>query len=202
MTFLAAAWAAMFGVANRLRGMKGMLVVVPALLVWALTWRGMGNPPVLEPWTLAVTIGAMACFIFGESWGWSKWIWGLMGIWTQAEWNNNSQWVHDDTGKKNGLYWLANSLVEERANYHGHAVAGLALRGAFWFVFLLAWWAYFGITSIAGAVIGTLVLGATMPLTYTLGYKLSKWNRFGYLQNAEVLYGLVMGAVLFLVTSV
>lgn len=171
-------------VANRLRGTINYLVWVPAACLGAAVWW------LSKDWIAAAVVAG--AYVLGENFGWTKWIGCITNKYTQAQYNR--LWLDDDTGKKDGSYWIAQSIVDEQTNYKAHCLVGMIVRGLYWWlpVFAALWW--FGLASpleAAGAAVG---LAIAFPFAYKAGYKYQFMGK--YLRSAEVIYGAIYGAVL------
>lgn len=180
-----------FMVANRLRGTKNYLVVVPVLLAAAATYLVTGN------WVASFIVGAL--FLAGESYGWTKWLVGIPGKFSDGrqlaqEWFNTN-YAHDRTGYKAGYAYILDLIVDQRKNYRAYCLLGGFLRGIWWFVPVMAafWW--FGIATQVEAVVGSVLLGIGYPLCYWLGFNV-RVSDFGYLQMSEYYYGAYYGLIL------
>lgn len=148
-------------------------------------------------WNWMAALAVAGAYILGECFGWTKWIACIPNQLTQEDYNN--QWLEDDTGKKDGTYWIAQLVSKERKNYWLHCLAGMIARGVLWWVpvFTALWW--FQMATMLEAVASVIFLSLTFPLIYWLAYRLplpSEYFKDHYIRRAEVLYGLIYGAVL------
>lgn len=177
-------------VANRLRGTINYLVWVPAALLAGSVWWFSGS------WLAAIVV-ALA-YVLGESFGWTKWINCIPNNMSQVSYNR--KWLTDDTGKKDGSYWIAQAIANERSDYKTHCLVGMIVRGIYWWapVFAALWW--FGLASAPVAIGAVGVLAFAFPQAYRLGYKYQFMGR--YLRSAEVIYGAIYGAVLGIVIGI
>lgn len=143
-------------------------------------------------------------YVGGESFGWTKWLRGVTGlrdpqnsrsgVMTQEVWNT-TQYRVDDTGQKNGIHFLAHMIFKENQNYWAYCMLAFAIRGVYWWapVALVLW--FFGVLVPLQAVLWTLFLAVTLPVSYWL---MSKVELFGlrYLARSEFLYGAIYGTAL------
>jgi hypothetical protein len=151
-----------------------------------------------------IAAGAIALlYVFGESIGWTKWVWGISGlrdankpgsgVMTQEVWN--IAWYRvDDTGQSDGIDAIASLFVKENQNYWWYCFIGMVLRGVYWWAPMYAamWW--FEICKAPSAVLCVLVLSFLFPVVYWAAARISL-AEMRYLERAEFLYGALYGLV-------
>lgn len=173
-----------FALLNRLRGMIGILSLLPTALLGFFVWMLTNN-------FMAAGLVAGAYFV-GESWGWTKWINCIKLDLTQAKYNE--KWAYPKEVDKPDFESIMQLLMDDQKDYKPYVILGMVIRGALWWapVFVLGFlWSVF---SLPWAIIGTIGLAVLFPVCYHIGYKILP--AFGYLKKAEVIYGAVYGAVL------
>ena len=194
--------ALLFGVMNRIRGCtlreigigtsgNGAFIAAIALGIFTYVFS-------LNEIAALTMVGA---YILGELWGWTKYINNIPGILTQDEYN--ARWLLDDTGKTNGNHAITQLLVDETEHYWLHSMIGMAIRGLYWWIpvfGVLLGFQLIGVLQFIAAVIG---LSAVFPFVYYFAYKNQSLFSFGpknlsvgYLPTAEILYGIIYGAVI------
>lgn len=184
LTFLAAVT---FAVLNRMRGTYNFLVWAPAFaLALFVEYSVPGNYV-----ALLVMAGA---FVLGENWGWTKYIHCIPGQFTQEEYN--ARWLDDDTGRYNGVHWLASLFIDETKNYQDHCWLAMILRGLWWWVPVFAVLVWYGLVSIVAAVVVAVFLSLIFPVVYRIAYNLPEILSQGYIRRAEWIYGFLYGGVL------
>lgn len=157
------------------------------------------------PYGLIAAGATAGLYVLGESWGWTKWIRGITGLrdpqvpgapMTQEIWNI-TQYRVDDTGQKNGIHAIANTLVKENVNYWWYCFAAMVIRGVYWWgpMYAAMWW--FGVCYAPTAVFCVIVLSFLFPVIY---WAAANVELFGlrYLQKAEYAYGAVYGFIFML----
>ena len=168
--------------ANRLRGTKGVLVAVPAVLVAAMAWYQGATLPFLSP--PMATYGALAlivaAFILGENSGWTRWIWGAKGVYDKGL----------DTGITNGSLWITKLFADEDNKPWFHQF-GMFVRGLYWFVPVYASLYVTQVVSWPGAVVATVVTSVMFWVTYRIGWWISEEKGTRYLVTSEYIYGAV-----------
>lgn len=192
-TVLLLVWALAFAVANRLRGMKSYLVVIPTVLVGLSVWLYFGGS-----W-LAVLLAALlagAAYWAGESWGWTKWINNIPGTITQAEYN--AKWQYPKEVDTPYFEWLLHKVRPgwDNRDYKSYVWVGMTIRGLLWWgpVYAVLWW--FGMPWFT-AVGAAALVSVLFPILYRVAYE-TDVKDFRYLQKAEVAYGFAYGLVLLL----
>jgi hypothetical protein len=176
-----------FAVLNRVRGsrldqlglpVKGNGAFIAGLGVLGLTWW------ISQSYVPAIAAGV--AYMVGELWGWTRWIHGLSGKFSQEEFEQMMK--NDDTT----LAGLADKIAPMRENYMHHCFVGMILRGLLWWVPLFSVWWWFGLVTTVEAIASVAGLSLVFPIVYWLAYKLDFVAK--YLQRAEVIYGALYGA--------
>lgn len=168
-------------IANVLRGTVGVLVVVPAALLAAMVLCAGG-----EYWMAGL---AAAAFIFGENWGWTRWIWGARGVYDKGL----------DTGVSNGSLWITKLFANEDNKPWFHQF-GMFVRGLYWFVpvYLALWFS--GLVAPVPAVGATVLSSIMFYITYRIGWHISQKKGTRYLKTSEAIFGSVYFGILAAVT--
>ena len=173
-------------VANRLRGTKGVLVAVPAVLVAAMAWTQGATLPFLSlPGGTGAFALIVAAFILGENWGWTRWIWGAKGVYDKGL----------DTGITNGSLWITRLFANEDNKPWFHQF-GMFVRGLYWWVPVYASLWFTGVVQPVPAVVATVVTSLMFYVTYRLGFWISEKKDTQYLITSEYLYGAVYFLIL------
>lgn len=189
----------MFTILNRWRGTKGYWSkIIGGLIAIALYF-------LIGDWVTALLVGIG--YIAGESFGWGKWIGGIMHQKKEA----TPEQLANDEGIDNGIHWLANKIAPQAGNYIKYCITALTIRGAYWWILTLLPLVVFGYIGILPFVGSVIALGLAFPLSVIIGnYTETKFDFsskiFGFSgswEQAEVWYGLaqdiVLGLLLFLI---
>lgn len=171
---------------NRFRGTKG--------------WGGAAGGAVVAgvvavfSENIVAALAAGGAYAVGEAMGWGRWL-SLVPRWfdgtTQAVyWEKYRQ---PDRGKI--IHNIANKIAREDKDFKKYSQVALVIRGAYWWALVAIALAVTGVTNPIMVPVAIL-LGATMPFCYALGYKF-----FGvkdYWKRGENIYGGVHGLILML----
>ena len=175
-----------FAAANRLRGMVGALVAIPAALVGLSVWWISGLP-----W-LGVAL-VVAAYVGGESWGWTKWINCIKMNLTQAQYN--AKWQYPKEVDAPNYEYLLHKVRPgwDNRDYQSYVWTGMVIRGALWWapVYAVLW--RFGMAWPV-AVGATVLVSLLFPILYHTAWRTDVGD-FKYLQKAEVIYGFAYGLV-------
>ncbi len=183
----------MLTILNRLRGTKAIWAKVNgAILASLFYWLSK------DVYT-SISIGAL--YILGESFGWGKWIGGIM---SGNRLSPTPRQLDDREGLKNGIHFLANLIAPEIKNYYEYCIVALGIRGMYWFGLTLLPLVIAGYVDPIMYMPMILLLGVGFPLSVILG-KWSKdkititqkyFNVHGTWEHAEVWYGFMQDVIL------
>ena len=150
----------MFTILNRLRGTESYFAKVAAVALGAVLYL-ITRDPLLA---ILVTVG----YIAGESFGWGKWIAGIIqyrkGPATQAD-------IANTEGHKYGIHQIANKIAPETKDFYRYCVVALAIRGIYWWAPVMAPLAILGYVPIHLAIYDALALGIMFPAAFIAARK-------------------------------
>jgi hypothetical protein len=114
-------------------------------------------------WKLLLCLIPLGGYIMGESWGWGKWIGGIIGQGKHTEYDKKQ-------GDENGIHWITSQIVDQRDDYLKYCRIALGLRGIWWWLpvilpmFIMGafggW--FFGAIKL---IIATILFGIGFPLS-------------------------------------
>ena len=178
----------MFIILNRLRGTWSWMAKVVGIVIGVLDY--------LVILDVYVAVVSAIMYVFGESFGWGKWI---GGVYRQNVTATNAQLL-DLEGRNNGAHWLADKIYPEVENYYKYCYTALTLRGMLWFGLTLLPLCVGGYIPITDYTISVLFLGAGFPISIRLGAYtetlFSLPDMDGFWEQAEVWYGMMQDVVL------
>lgn len=183
----------MFTVLNRLRGTYGWMSKINGLLLGILVYLCTSD--------ILVSTLTAASYIIGESFGWGKWIGGIINDVKVG----TEEMTKDEEGRHNGIHWLATRLFPEIGDtYQEYCILALTIRGFYWFFLVLLPLTLFGYIDPVFLFTGALILGIGFPLSVYLGnYTEDKFSiEYGYFsvkgswEHAEVWYGLTQDLII------
>lgn len=183
----------MFTVLNRLRGTKGYFSHITGLIIGSLFY--------IFTQDIYTSIGLTVMYVFGESFGWGKWI---GGVYRNYHGSPTEVMLLDTEGRRNGIHYLTNLVYPEKENYYKYCYLALTLRGIYWVGLTLLPLVLSGYIDVATYFSITALLGWGFPLSVKLGtYTTKKFNYVskyfgmnGFWEHAEVWYGAMMDIVL------
>lgn len=149
----------------------------------------------LLTYNLLLAFAAGLAYFIGEAPGWAKWI-KAVPFWGNKQWqeNYNKNEAPRGTGKSIGIHQLASVFVNELKDFEAYSKVCLVLRGIVWWAPVYAVFVYFGLVNIATAVLAVILMGMMFPITYRIGWKITKDS--AYVPRAEQLYGFTQGIIL------
>ena len=133
-------------------------------------------------------------FIFGESFGWGKWIGALI---SPNEINKEMAYKDDEGKRFPYIHYVVEIFVKERDNFLLYCNLALFLRGMIWALFLYLALAVFEYISIVEYIIISIVWGFGFPFGCWLSTKreLNYRNRFisifGKWETQEIYFGFI-----------
>jgi hypothetical protein len=145
-----------------------------------------------------ITAGGYA---LGESFGWSKYVrqireWGNDAY--QDHYNNHEK--QRDTGKINGIHWIASLFAKEHKDFTRYGQVSMVLRGMWWFIPVYGPLVYFNVITLPIAAASVVALGFLFPLVYWTFMPHNPRGPFGgnlgFAGGEEKMYGLIYGAVI------
>jgi len=100
-------------------------------------------------------------YIIGESWGWGKWIGGIIDKGAHPDYN-------DPEGTENGIHWITEPIFPQEKNYYNYCLFALMLRGIWWWFPIFIPFVIFN--AMEGSIAGTsiILLGLTFPLSFVI----------------------------------
>lgn len=183
----------MLTILNRLRGTEGYWAKITGVILGLVLGLVTGS------W--AVGVFTVIGYVGGESFGWGKWIGGIIndvriGNYTMAE---------DEEGRRNGIHWLATRLFPEiGGKYLEYCITALAIRGFYWFFLALLPLVVLGSLSFGALLVISLLLGIGFPASVFIGkytadrfsYSYKDFKMIGAWEHSEVWYGLMQDVVI------
>jgi hypothetical protein len=145
----------MFTILNRLRGTYGWMSKVTGIILGLLVYAIFDNYYV----AIAVTLG----YVLGESFGWGDWVGEL-----SVNKTNKAPAVTTD-GVNNGIFFLANKIIDYRREWTEYCRLALAIRGMYWWLCLIPLY-WVGVNAMI-IVIAILLLAVGFPIACELGYR-------------------------------
>lgn len=183
----------MFTILNRFRGTKGYWAHISGIIFGIIFGIATGS------WQIGLAVAIM--YVFGESFGWGKWIGGIMhgqkGPATEHQ-------IADEEGRRNGIHFLASLIVPETKNYYNYCVTALGIRGFYWFALAFLPLAIAGAVSWPIYLLSAAFMGIAFPVGVMIGKKTSEiFNyEFGFFkmngtwEHQEVWYGLALDVLI------
>ena len=179
-----------------------LLYFSPMFAVWPLKWN------------LLLCLIPFAGYVGGESWGWGKWIGGIIGAGKHTEYDK-------DQGDENGIHWITSKIVDQRDDYLKYCRIALGLRGIWWWLPVLL--PMFIMGAFGGWVIGaikmivaTILFGVGFPVSFDVArrafLKIKKKEELGFTDGVgdgnfvwewgEWIYGAIHGLLLALLVII
>lgn len=112
----------MFTILHRLRGTWSWMAKVVGLIVGILIFLCTLNPT-------AGILGIIA-YVLGESFGWGKWVGGIIKGYCYA----TEKDLKDKTGKSWGVHYIANFVFNEKKYFQEYCYLALILRGLVYWI--------------------------------------------------------------------
>lgn len=176
----------MFTILNRLRGTYSIFSKINGIIIASILYI------VTSDLYMSILTGVM--YVIGESFGWGKWIGGIMSKNTSKP---TEAQLRDQEGTKNGIHYLANLIAPMNNNYYTYCIVALLIRGIYWFGLTLLPLVIFGYMNIQIYVLITASLGIGFPLSVVMADGLIANNGgSGVWEFAEIIYGLIQDIVL------
>lgn len=167
-------------------------------------WRGSDIldflPSIIIPAFLAFLAGSYlsffvfaALYIFGESWGWGKWVGYLC--------HEEGKQIGFKQCPELGIDRLANFIISEKKDYYKHCLVALFIRGLWWWLPICIAFSFFGFNLIA-CIIGGICLGILFPISCRIGKYLENFcMNYSAWELQEYVYGFFHGLVLLLIST-
>jgi len=149
-------------------------------------------------WKILLCLLPLGGYLMGESWGWGKWIGGIISHGEHTEFDKKQ-------GNENGIHWIANQCFDERKSYLNYCRFALALRGIWWWFPCLLPLLIFGAMgvwywAIVKFIIAMVVFGLGFPLSVEISrlwnLRKNKYDGNVVWAEAEVLYGGLHGLLI------
>jgi hypothetical protein len=182
----------MLTVLNRLRGTYGYFSHVTGLTIGILFYLFTND--------IYTALGLYVMYVFGESFGWGKWIGGVYRNYRGVP---TASIVADEEGRNNGIHFIANLINPETKNYYRYCFTALWIRGFYWFALAMLPLVIGGYLDIPNYLVIAILIGYGFPISVKLGTYTTKKFNFKYMndfwEHAEVWYGLMQDIALILI---
>ena len=149
---------------------------------------------------------------FGESWGWGKWLGGLITF-RVCKMENVDPWENwalqksfNQVDRGLGIHYIANFFFKHnKEEYEKYCWLALAIRGFFWWVLVFASMYYFNVISLLSFTMSSIIIGICFPLSIEIAVKLLNfYKKEGSIGDriwafSELIYGFLHGLIFFIV---
>lgn len=184
----------MFMILNRLRGTWGIMAKVTGAALGALFY--------LFTYDLYTSFLISVAYVVGESFGWGKWIGGIINgnkVATKSD-------LEEAEGESNGIHFLANWIAPQTDNYQHYCITALSIRGFYWAALTILPLLIFGYIGYWTFFTTSLLLGVAFPISVIIGkytakkftYEYKFFSMKGSWEHGEVWYGVIQDIVLIL----
>lgn len=172
---------------NRLRGTGNIYKFITGTMLYAL-YLGL-LVGILSNWYYGLI--AIALFLFGESFGWGKWVGFLV--------SNNRVIDYDNYEGRNFpfIHYLANFFIKEKKDYLNYCRLALTIRGFIWWTPLLILLGFVNLLDWYQVAINSILLAVGFPLASELSriwhfeYKSKYLSVVGSWEKQEIIYGFI-----------
>lgn len=138
-------------------------------------------------------------YIFGECFGWGKWIGSIINREPQYHIDQNKIEIFGVT-IWDGIHHLANLFINEGVNYLFYSRLALFIRGLYWWVPVFGVFWFFDLCDLEKMMTLSVVIAVFFPLSFEIARKVKIFG-FNIWERGEIIYGGLQGLVLYLMAS-